>query len=357
MPLPSTSYLASTIAATEAPCVSIYLPTHRKHPENAADPILFKNLVTKVEESLNRDYPVRQVRALLESLHKLEEDSAFWNHTLEGTAVLCSANRFDVFKLPRKVPELALVAESFHVKPLLRYIQSADRFHVLGVAEDRIALFEGNRYVLDPIPTPKVSGNARPAAPSDPRAEVVPGEGMATYFRAVDRAITDEVSKPTELPMVLAALGENLTPFRDVAKNPYLLPDSITGDPFALDAEALRARAWAIVEKHYLARLAKLTDDFGVAVSRQKGTGDLSDAARAAVAGQIGKLLIDGDQVQPGSIDAETGAIRPDELANPKVDDKLDDLAELVLKTGGEVVVVPGDRMPTKTGLAAIFRY
>ena len=35
----------------------------------------------------------------------------------------------------------------------------------------------------------------------------------------------------------------------------------------------------------------------------------------------------------------------------------LDDLAERVLKTGGEVIMVPPERMPSKTGLAAIYRF
>jgi hypothetical protein len=35
----------------------------------------------------------------------------------------------------------------------------------------------------------------------------------------------------------------------------------------------------------------------------------------------------------------------------------IDDLAEAVLRTGGEVVVVPAARMPTDTGLAATFRH
>ena len=42
--------------------------------------------------------------------------------------------------------------------------------------------------------------------------------------------------------------------------------------------------------------------------------------------------------------------------ANP-VDDVLDDLAELVLRTKGDVVVVPTERMPSTTGAVAIYRY
>jgi len=39
------------------------------------------------------------------------------------------------------------------------------------------------------------------------------------------------------------------------------------------------------------------------------------------------------------------------------VDDVLDDLGELVRMRNGAVVVVPADRMPTETGVAAIYRF
>lgn len=44
-------------------------------------------------------------------------------------------------------------------------------------------------------------------------------------------------------------------------------------------------------------------------------------------------------------------------LAHPEVDDVLDDLGELVLKKGGQMLVVPAERMPTQTGIAAIYRF
>jgi hypothetical protein len=351
------SYLSAAISASEAPCVSIYQPTHRSHPDNAQDPIRFKNLVKQVAESLDKAHAVREVRAMLDPLNRLAEDGKFWNHTLDGLAVLASPTRFDVFKVSRPLPEYVVVADSFHIKPLLRYTQSADRFHVLALAENRFALFEGNRYALDQAETPSLVPVPRPSAKLDPEAQVVERSGEGGYYREVDQYVAAEFSKPTQVPLLLACLGENAHPFRTVAKNPLLLSDTLLGDPFAIDAESLRASAWKIIEPHYLARLAKLSEEFGLAASRQQGTADLSDAARAAVAGRVATLLIEADRVQPGKIDAQTGAIQPDELANPAVDDKLDDLAEIVLRKGGEVVVVPKDRMPTSSGLAAIFRF
>ena len=45
------------------------------------------------------------------------------------------------------------------------------------------------------------------------------------------------------------------------------------------------------------------------------------------------------------------------ERTDPELDGRLDDVGELALKSGGQVVVVPAARMPTRTGIAAIYRY
>jgi sirohydrochlorin ferrochelatase len=71
----------------------------------------------------------------------------------------------------------------------------------------------------------------------------------------------------------------------------------------------------------------------------------------------VGTLLIEAEREVPGRIDASTGRVAFAELADPEVDDTLDDLAELVLNAGGRVVVVPAARMPSTTGVVAIYRF
>jgi hypothetical protein len=97
-----------------------------------------------------------------------------------------------------------------------------------------------------------------------------------------------------------------------------------------------------------------LTDAFHAASA--KGTGS-DDPAQVALAGRVATVLIDADQDLPGRVDPKTGAITRTAVAEPEGDDPLDDVGELVLRTGGEAVIVPAERMPTRTGLAAIYRY
>jgi hypothetical protein len=177
------------------------------------------------------------------------------------------------------------------------------------------------------------------------------------FFRAVDRAILEHHSRPSGLPLLLAALPEHHHLFRQVSHNPFLMAEAIDIHPDALPIDALRDRAWRAVEPQYLARLAGLVEAFGEARSKGLGTDDLAQVAEAVIAGRVATLLIEADRQVPGRMDATTGRITFDNMARPEVDDLLDDLGELALKMGGQIVVVPAERMPTSTGIAAIYRF
>ncbi len=50
------------------------------------------------------------------------------------------------------------------------------------------------------------------------------------------------------------------------------------------------------------------------------------------MAGRVATLLIEADRKVPGRIKAVTGDIELDDLANPEIDDMLDELGALALK-------------------------
>ena len=375
MALPTTERLKQLLAPQAGPCVSVYLPTHRRHPENQQDPIRFKNLVAGVEASLREKYRGRDVRPILEPFHKLCEDRNFWNRTLDGLAVLAAGDSFDVFPVRATVPERVVVAETFHLKPLLRVVQTADRFHVLGITRDRVSLWEGDRYGLAPVDLagfPATLTDALGAEKTEPHKGIVSGGGTThfghggrkdeigvdteRFFRRIDQEVFARFSKPAGVPLVLVGLVENTAEFRKHSKNPLLAAAGVAGDPGSFAGDQLRAAVWDVVLPAYLERLQAMTDDFHAARDKQLASADLSDVARASTEGRVGRLLIDADKVVPGTLAAD-GAVRYAELSNPDVDDLLDDIAERALGTGAEVVVVPHDRMPTDTGLAAVFRY
>jgi len=375
--------LSEFASVAQPPCLSLYQPTHRRHPENRQDPIRFRNLVKVLQTSLLKQHPAVDTRLLLAPFEALGHDDVFWDHTLDGLAVLGGPGLFRVFRLQRPVAELAIVANSFHTKPLRRFLQSVDRYQVLGLSLHAIRLFEGNRDVLDEIELAPGVPRTITEALGDQLTESyqtvasyggvggshVPmhhGQGgrkdavdldADRFFRAVDRAVLEHHSRPSGLPLILAALPEHHHRFREVSHNASLMAEALAVNPDALPADALRERAWQAVEPQYHARLAALTEGFAVAKSSGLGSDDLAAVAQKAVSGRVEVLLLEADRQIAGHLDATTGRVSDAELNDPRIDDVLDDLGELVGKRGGRVLIIPADRMPTRTGLAATFRY
>lgn len=364
------------------PCLSLYQPTHRSHPDNQQDNIRFKNLVKVLKESLELDYNEAEIKNMLQPFHDLANDFKFWAHNDEGLAVLSSGDFFQTYKLPRPVPEIAIVADNFHVKPLLRIIQSKDRYHILGLNRHEVKLFWGNRDSLSEIElnkdiprtikdalgeeltTPHQAVGSYGHGPSGPamyhghgsKKEEVDTDALR-FFKIIDFKILEHYSRPSGAPLLLAALPEYHHLFHSISNNPFLIEKSLDTHPDALSLDALREKSWELMKPHYLDRLNKIIEQYHQAKSKQLGSDNLSELGEAVVNGRISTLLIAAETVVGGSLNRNTGEIQHDALKNPSINDLLDDLAELTLKTGGEVIIVPNESMPCDTGAAGIFRF
>jgi hypothetical protein len=366
-------------------CVSIYQPTFRAFPDRQQNPVRFRNLVREAARSLTERIGPEETAGFLEAVQALADSKALWEHPQDGLAVFRASGFLRVLKVQRPLPERAIVADSFHTKPLLRVLQSADRFEVLALTRAHVRLFQGNRDQLDEVELdPRVprtltdalgeqvteatqaAASFQSGGPGGPGGFNVHGIGSRKdeidkdaerFFRIVDRAITEHHSRRSGLPLLLAALPEHHALFHGVSHNPHLLQESIAVNPDAISAAELRERAWAAFEPRYLARLSELIEAFGTANAHGQGSAELKDIALAALGGRVRTLLVEADRVVPGRIDRETGEVLAEPLSDAFTDDLLDDLAELTLRTGGDVVVVPAARMPVSTGAAATYRF
>ena len=383
MKLLTKELIQELLAAEQETCLSLYMPTHRSHPEKLQDPIRFKNLVKQIEESLLKKYSASEVRKHLEPIEALINDPDIWNYTLDGLAVFSAEGLFEVIGLQESVDELAMVADSFHTKPLRHYLQSLDRYHVLGLSLHDYRIFEGNRHSLVEVEltakTPKnnqeelgdeLIEKSSTGAPSSGTGESISKPSSQggrkddtdneaeRFFRDVANMIEEHYSKPTDWPLILAALPENQNLLRKVNKNPQLLDKGIAINPSSVSIDKLTDMAWEIMKPEYLLKLDNLVDRFRQAKGHGKGSDDLKEVAVAAVEGRVDTLLVEADLLIAVRItNLVTGNTQKRDLENPKVDDLLDDMGELVTKMGGQVLVLPPEKMPTQTGLAAIFRY
>lgn len=383
MNLLTNDMMPELLSVNTGTCISLYMPTHRTHPDNLKDPILFKNLVKKLEQSLLQQYSASEATILLQPFVALENNKEFWNHTLDGLAVLGTADTFKTISLPVSTEELTVVADSFHTKPLRKYLQSAERYNVLGLSLHDYHIYEGNRHSLTELALPPgIPKNIKEALGdelTDKHSTVASYDGVGSgssnmqhghggkadevdidaerFFRFVAKTINDHYSGPSGLPLILAALPEHHNLFHKVSNILSLLPAGIDVNPKSVETDELEKRAWKVMEPYYNGIIDKACDVYQQAKSKGTGSDSISDVAAAAAAGRVDTLIIEADRQIPGKIINDTGSIEKGDLENPEMDDLLDDLGELVTKMGGKVMVIPHDKMPTHTGIACVFRY
>ena len=378
----SSNELADVLAQRSSPCLSLYQPTYRSPPEQRQNGIRFDNLLKQMSDSLENRLGKRAAEELIAPVASLAEDPALFKPVLEGLAVLSCPGFLRVLKLHRSVPEMAIVADTFHIKPLIRILQTADRFQVLGITESHVRLFEGNRDAVDELPAgdnvPRTIMEALPNEYTDPSmppgvdpesrrgfggpvVHVAPRSRVDSYsadvgrfFRVVDSAMTEHHSRRKALPLILAALPQHHATFRSVSENPYLLAESINADPLALSADDIREKAWKLLEPHYLARIDDLREEFHGGKSKQLAQDDPNKLAEAAAMSRVRTLLVDESKRQKGRVNFVTGVVTPSDSDDS---DLFDDLAELVLRRGGEVLALPPGDMPTSSGIAGIYRF
>ena len=374
--------LTNLLNDPQRPCVSIYMNTHEAGQQTRENPIRYKALLQEAHEEL-----ARADRKLAEQLvgpaMSVVDDYEFWQHQLRALAVFVDRNKAQFVRLPRPVGrDLAAVADSFHVKPLVRQLHAPDRYQLLAITQKSVALYEGDRDHLDLVPlSPDVPRSLVEAIGGEVRGNLnvshyggLAHSGMfhghhdnrddrdmdlERYFRVIDRAIYDHHGKNSDLPLFLAADVDYHDRFRKVSHHPRLQAEGVRLNPEAVEVDAARLKQEMnkLIIPAMHARTREVFEHFGNAKAAGQGSDSLPAVAEAAAAGRVRTLIVNADQRVGGRIDPTTGAFTPADEADPRVDDALDDLAEMTLRTGGTVLIVPGDVHPTRTGVAAIFRY
>ena len=370
-------WLKELLEDHQPPCVSIYIPLHRARPPAAENAMRFRNQLDQAREIIERGYPVQVAREVIKRIESIPSDESFWTADRDGIAVFASRELVRVIDLHHPTDPTISVSDRFHVKPLIRVLQSAMPYHVLtltqrqihmllGIGDVQMSPLDSSNLPQSPDVVSKMRMNHEVSSVVDLHTAQTqfPDEGtgpapvlLETFMRAVDKAVWESFSRDTRLPLILCAVEHYHPLFHAISKNPCLLDDGIRHDPQHMNLERIRKEAWAIMAPRFREQVDKLTDQFRAAKAHQQGSDELVPVVEAAAVGRVGTLLVDSSRQVPGRLHRASGQIEAADIRNPNSGDLLEDLAEMVLRADGEVMVLPPEMMPNDTGLAAIYRY
>jgi hypothetical protein len=156
----------------------------------------------------------------------------------------------------------------------------------------------------------------------------------------------------------VAGVASLLPLFREVCGHRGLHPEGVEGAVDDVGAEELHARSLPSARRALEARDAALVDDFRRQLDRGLAADVLTRVAEAAVSGRVRRLLVADGKPLFGRVDRTTGEVTLHAgQSGPQDDDVLDDLAEIVLARGGDVLVLDPSRMPDDLSAVATFRW
>ena len=363
--IPTRAEIEGLVRTRGPACVSVYLPTTPLTQHTQADRVALKNLVEEAVRQLAERDP-RTVRPIEEALLEVVDDDDFWATQANSLALFADGAGLHTFRLPSHLQAMAQVSDRFHLQPLLRATSVPQTAFVLALSQNGARVVEVSADL--PAHSLAVAGMPRDAASAagkaslndrSPSGRIQGAEGikvrLTQYARKVDQALRT-VLAGRETPLILAAAEPLLSIYRAVNSHPEIAATAIAGNPDTISDAELATAARGVLDERFRETLASIHALFEQRAGQYRTTTDLAQAARAATQGAIDTLLVDIDDVTPGTVDddgAVTFAGQPDAASYGLVDE----IARRGLLTGARVLGVRRADIPGNGTLAAILRY
>lgn len=360
----ATSFYHPIFEITQGPFVSIYFETSPYGLDRQKNQINLKNAINKLDK--------HELSHFIDQLNELVDDVNFWNQVKSGLAILMTPDQNVIYFLPDPVKSSLHVGEMLHILPLLRHFQQLTEVQLLLLNREEFKIYQGTYHEVRPLAYP----NDEPILSKDvlgtdtsqryfsnaPGGRVQGDDGKSTlndvdmmrYFQYVDKYVHDFVSKESQLPLVLVALPEYHSHFREISENEFLMKEGIKMDFSRFSNETLALQLENLMTPHIRNLLQSWRDRFRTAQANGQASDFVEDVLSAVIEKRVDTLFINRQKSLHGLLNLEDQTYLIDEK---RENDLLNEIAILALKAKSKVLVLDEDEMPTPATCAIITRY
>lgn len=354
------------LAGCQGPCITIVVPAHHPGAQEGSRKALVHALVRTAGEHLTHGKLVDKVQAA-ELLAPLEEIARELGAEAGGAgfAIFRSPEYTARYYLPGGPAEKLVIAGHFSLTPFVADAYAPHDFFVLGLSTKRLRLFRylnGEcRELTLPAGVPPSLDAAGAFDKPDHALETRSASGPSTgtmrgvrvgtlsdrekfpeylhhFFETVDREL-----KPTldGKPLLLMGVHEEVAAYRRVAKHAQVLAADCLGSIDLLTLPDVAARAAKAAREQHQLIGERVLAEYREMPDRARTLADVPAIARAAAESRVHRLCV------------RAGA----EVAGPGGEDLINAAVVETLRAGGEVFMLPQDKMAPADPLAAILRY
>lgn len=368
------------------PAVSIFVKTHREHPDNSTDPIALKNQLKIADDRLTQEYDKKTAAAVLEQIHKKTDDLNH-NYNLDTLAIFASTDDATVVRMPLDTQERVVISDRFATRDLVRDMASAVHYYTVVLTRDKARLIEAanDRVVqefthdsrrqnnMENIPFPiDNNGLYMTGDASSDRSTNKENSYLQEFFNQVDKSV-QELWGEQKMPLVIVGDTKNVGYYKEVCDRPDNIIATVTNLTELENGKA----------QHIIDGVQEAIEDYRTSlhkaamgeIDKARGAGmlltDLQEVYRAAYQGAGETLYVRRGYIQAAKVDEDKLTLTTidsdnsnDEergkntIADKSVsDDVVGDIIEQVIHNGGKTVFMPQELMSQDQPIALITRY
>lgn len=332
-------HLLNTIrqAKGQGPFLSIYL-AWKPDESKSATMLRLNRLLSQARSLLKKDNEEDRSESYLEPIRRMILNEGY-KPQAKGLGFFCSKDGFYFCELDVVPPEITVVADSYHIKPLLQSVLFRTTCYIVTISARRICLFKASRHAIVGVR----SMSNQMSEESQDRQRMLVGQAqrpkeLAGRFLA---KATQDLLKDVDLRhQNVAIFGAKM--WRKRIENELIsqanahvffqggMPSSIQDIKDTVLKQLERK-----LKRDFESDAARIVESTHPGfVSR-----DLKAIAAAAIQGRISTLIVEPGLQVWGDFDKETGSLEIyPEQRNHRDDCVIDDIIELVMQHKGDVV-------------------
>ena len=390
MDIISRTRILDLIQGCEGPAVTIYMPTFAAGRRKEQSPIRLKNLYNQVEKLFSQTGSgPTEIKSFLKPIEKLIDNEFFWQQQTGGLALFIDTNNFNLYQLPEPVEERLFIGNHFHITPLIPIYHGNGQYYLLQIDQERPTLMQGSKFQLEAVdemdlpeslqeifddyfefhshlsfhtststPNPDLNNQRNGAFFGQSGGDDIDEKAeIRNFFHRFDDALMEYIGGQ-DIPLVLAGEGFLHNLYRQANTYPNLIEQGITKKVDQMSTEERHRLSWQHVEKKYKEDIEKA---LGIYHQIEAKNGEIAvnidNILPAAYYQRVHTLFAAEDVCIWGMFIPEENKVKIEGKQSSKNEELINLTASYTLINGGQVFLIPKDKVPGDLNMAAILHY
>ncbi len=336
------------------PHLSAYIPSNSMSSTTAD----INSIIKEADSLLSPLLDESERQSFFAPLQSLKSNNKRLKHFTGSIGIFRTPSSFRVINIPVKTERICVVANSFHIKPLIKWTQFDSKYYIFGVNRDGISLYKGSLYHLNHIESISFMEFVRQVKFPiiSPTGKIFPEamKGLLDSIDFIETWLTQHTERESN-PIFMIGDSEVTQFITKAIAHPRMRSELIGTKFYKEDINFSAVEVRQILRREARKRLEQGIIEYYNAEDMGQTLESIVQIAKNAVRGKIKKLYIAEDLLVWGKLNPANGKINlHGRQLNHEDDDILDDIAEMVLKKGGEVIVSPMTELPKLKPISAI---